>query len=56
MEMNIINQLTLRQMKFNKRRTVVTILGAIVSVAMITAVSTLYDLIFRGDARPNCQW
>lgn len=38
--MNIINRLTLRQMKFNKRRTVVTILGAIVSVAMITAVST----------------
>lgn len=38
--MNIIHQLTLRQMKFNKRRTVVTILGAIVSVAMITAVST----------------
>lgn len=38
--MNIVNQLTLCQMKRNKKRTVVTILGVIVSVAMITAVST----------------
>lgn len=36
--MNIMNQLTLRHMKSNKGRTIVTILGIMVSVAMITAV------------------
>lgn len=36
--MNIMNQLTLRHMKSNKGRTIVTILGVMVSVAMITAV------------------
>ena len=36
--MNIINKLTLAHLKENKGRTIVTILGIIVSVAMITAV------------------
>ena len=35
--MNIINKLTLRHLKENKKRTVVTIIGIIISVAMITA-------------------
>lgn len=39
--MNIVNKLTLRHMKENKRRTLVTILGVIISVSMITAVTTL---------------
>ena len=39
--MNIINKLTLRHMKLNKRRTLVTMIGIIISVAMITAVSTV---------------
>lgn len=39
--MNIVNRLTLRQLMLNKKRTIVTILGSIVSVAMITAVCTL---------------
>ncbi|HJA36388.1 MAG TPA: ABC transporter permease [Firmicutes bacterium] len=39
--MNIIQRLTLRHMHLNKRRTLVTILGIIISVAMITAVSSL---------------
>ena len=39
--MNIIQRLTLRHMRLNKRRTLVTILGIIISVAMITAVSSL---------------
>lgn len=38
--MNIINKLTLRQLKLNKKRTLVTIIGAIISVAMIMAVCT----------------
>ena len=36
--MSIVNKLTLRHLKENKRRTVVTVLGIAVSVAMITAV------------------
>ena len=36
--MNIVRTLTLRHLKENKGRTVVTILGIIVAVAMITAV------------------
>lgn len=39
--MNIVNRLTVRQLKLNKKRTVVTVLGSIISVAMITAVCTL---------------
>src|SRR5690625_7155495 len=39
--MNIINTLTLRHLRKNKRRTLVTIIGVIISVAMLTAVSTL---------------
>ncbi|MDD2556297.1 MAG: FtsX-like permease family protein [Syntrophaceticus sp.] len=38
--MNIINTLTLRHLKLNKQRTIVTIIGVILSVAMITAVAT----------------
>lgn len=57
--MNIVNRLTLRHMKLNKRRTLVTILGVVISVAMLTAVSTIVgslmesmkqDVIYReGD-------
>lgn len=39
--MNIVNKLTIRHLKQNKRRTLVTIIGVIISVAMITAVATL---------------
>ena len=36
--MNIVNKLTLRHLKENKGRTIITTLGICVSVAMITAV------------------
>lgn len=39
--MNIINKLTLRHMKLNKKRTLITIIGVIISAAMITGVATL---------------
>ncbi|GIP18577.1 ABC transporter permease [Paenibacillus montaniterrae] len=39
--MNIVNKLTLRHMLLNKRRTMVTIAGVIISVAMITSVAIL---------------
>jgi len=38
---NIVNRLTWRHMMKNKRRTLVTMIGIIISVAMITAVTTL---------------
>lgn len=40
--MNIVNRLTLRCLKLNKRRTLVTIIGIILSVAMLTAISTIF--------------
>ena len=39
--MNIIHRLTLKNMAQNRRRTLVTVLGAAVSVAMLTAVSLI---------------
>ncbi|MFS1519234.1 ABC transporter permease [Bacillus sp. SCS-151] len=39
--MNIINKLTLRHLKKNKRRTIVTVIGIVISVAMVTAAATL---------------
>lgn len=58
--MNIVNKLTLRGLKENKRRTLVTIIGVIISVAMITAVSTLVvsfmDLLQRQAIAGNGEW
>lgn len=39
--MNIVNRLTIRQLKLNKKRTIVTFIGTIISAAMITAVASL---------------
>ncbi|HBN84221.1 MAG TPA: cell division protein FtsX, partial [Clostridiales bacterium] len=38
--MNIVNILTLRHLKLNKRRTLITVIGVALSVCMITAVAT----------------
>lgn len=38
--MNIVNKLTLRNLKLNKKRAMITIIGVVLSVAMITAAST----------------
>ena len=40
--MNILNLLTKKNLKLNKKRTIVTIIGIILSVALIMAVSTMY--------------
>ena len=45
--MNIINALTLRHLKLNKKRTIVTIIGVILSVSMITAVPTFVTSILN---------
>ncbi|WP_223703405.1 ABC transporter permease [Sutcliffiella deserti] len=58
--MNIINKLTLRHLKENKRRTLVTVIGVIISVAMVTAVATLgvsfLDLLKRQTIADNGEW
>lgn len=45
--MNIVGKLTLRHLKENKKRTLITIFGVIVSVAMITAVTTSISSFLR---------
>lgn len=39
--MQILNRLTIRNLKLNKRRTIVTIIGIIVATALLTAVATM---------------
>ncbi|MFF2157194.1 ABC transporter permease [Paenibacillus chitinolyticus] len=58
--MNIVNQLTLRYMKQNKSRTLVTIIGAVISVAMLTAVFTIngsfMDMMQRSTIAYTGKW
>ncbi|MFF2528377.1 ABC transporter permease [Brevibacillus sp. NPDC058079] len=58
--MNIVNQLTLRYMKQNKSRTLVTIIGVIISVAMLTAVfsisSSFMDMMQRNTIAYSGKW
>ncbi len=39
--MNLLNKLTIKNLKLNKKRTVVTIIGIMLSVALITAVASI---------------
>ena len=41
--MNLLNKLTIKNLKLNKKRTIVTVIGIMLSVALITAVSTMYS-------------
>ncbi|WP_142829717.1 ABC transporter permease [Planococcus soli] len=58
--MNIINKVTIRHLKQNKRRSLVTIIGVIISVAMITAVATLgvsfLDMMVRQEIEKSGEW
>ncbi len=40
--MDLLNRLTIKNLKLNKKRTIVTIIGIILSVALITAVASMY--------------
>ena len=40
--MNLLNKLTIKNLKLNKKRTVVTIIGIMLSVALINAVASIY--------------
>ena len=39
--MELLNRLTIKNLKLNKKRTAVTIIGIILSTALITGVATL---------------
>ncbi|MBS4200781.1 ABC transporter permease [Bacillus sp. FJAT-49732] len=58
--MNIVNKLTIRHLRKNKRRTLVTIIGVIISVAMLTAVATIgvsfMDLMKRQTIADEGEW
>src|SRR5690625_2396855 len=58
--MNIMNRLTLRLLKENKRQTLVTLIGVIISVAMLTAVATItvsfFDLLKRDTIVQFGEW
>ncbi|MBE6089222.1 MAG: FtsX-like permease family protein [Clostridium beijerinckii] len=58
--MNIINKLTLRHLKLNKKRTIVTIIGVIISAAMVTGVATLVvsfmDVMQRQSIANEGEW
>lgn len=58
--MNIICKLTLRHLKLNKKRTLITILGVMISVAMITAVSICIesgiDMLKRDEIDRSGDW
>lgn len=41
--MDLLNKLTIKNLKFNKKRTIVTIIGIILSVALVSAVATMYS-------------
>ncbi len=41
--MNLLNKLTIKNLKLNKKRTIVTIIGIMLSVALITAVTSIYS-------------
>lgn len=58
--MKIINKLTLRHLQENKKRTVITIIGIIISVAMITAtcvsVTSLIHVFAQSEAYTGGNW
>ena len=40
--MNLLNKLTIKNLKLNKKRTIVTIVGIMLSVALLTSVASIY--------------
>ena len=58
--MNVLNRVTWNNLKKNKTRTIVTIIGVILSAAMITAVttfvSTMQDYMLRSVIAQDGEW
>ena len=44
--MYLLNKLTIKNLKLNKKRTIVTIIGIILSIALLTAVSSFYKIVY----------
>ena len=51
--MRILNRLTFKSLKLNKKRTIGTIIGIILSVALICAIAGMGDS-FRSSLIANC--
>ena len=45
--MDLLKKLTIKNLKLNKKRTIVTIIGIILSTALITAVATMYSSLIN---------
>ena len=45
--MNLLNKLTIKNLKLNKKRTIVTIIGIMLSIALITAVASIYTSFIK---------
>jgi putative ABC transport system permease protein len=58
--MNVVNKLTLRHLLLNKKRTLVTIIGVILSVSMVTAVTTFVasaqDMLIQDTINDRGNW
>lgn len=58
--MNVLGKLSLKQLLLNKKRTLVTVIGVILSVAMITAVTTFaasaQDMLVRDIIATTGNW
>ena len=57
--MNVLNRLTLRYLRLNRTRTLVTVIGVILSAAMFSAVTTfavsLQQGLIRSSIAPCCR-
>lgn len=58
--MNVVNKVTLQNMKQNRKKTLVTLIGIILSVALITAISSFaesfLDMLRRGEIAEEGEW
>lgn len=54
--MNLLNRLTIKSLKLNKKRTVVTIVGIILSIMLITAVSSIFSSLISSATNYERQY
>ena len=45
--MDVLKKFTIKNLKLNKKRTLVTIIGIMLSVALITTVATMYQSLIN---------
>lgn len=54
--MNILNKLTIKHLKMNKRRTIVTIIGVILSCALMMGVGLLFSSVYDNILRSTMKY